>query len=95
MGALRKIEIAIDEDIAAKADQAVASGEFATLEDVIAEALAAWQIGRIQSDPANSLRLRQLWDEGLASGPAISGNFDLNDIKRRAAERADTIGRPT
>lgn len=87
MDEMRKIDVAISEDIAGEIDAAVASGEFATVDAAIAEALNAWSIGRLPYDHENTLRLRRLWEEGIGSGPAVEGNFDLADIKRRAAER--------
>lgn len=87
MGEMRKIDVAVSEDLASEIDAAVASGEFATVDAAIAEALNAWSVGRQPYDHENTLRLRRLWEEGIASGPPIEGNFDLADIKRRAAER--------
>ena len=86
MGAIRKIEIALDEESVAEAHAVVATGEFASLDDVVQQALDEWHHQRAVT-PEYTAHLRQLWEEGLASGPAIEGNFDLDDIKRRAAER--------
>lgn len=91
MGAIRRIEIAIDEEIAAEAEDAVAAGEFGTLEDVLRNALEAWHQQR-STTPENVERLRRLWEEGLASGPPLPGNFDLDDIKRRSAARRVSHG---
>lgn len=90
MVAIRKIDIAVAEDIATEIDAVVASGEFATVDAVVGAALEAWKVNRVLADPDNALRLRRLWTDGLASGTAIEGNFDLADIKRRAALRHDS-----
>lgn len=88
MGAIRRIEIVMDEDIAAEAEDAVAAGEFATLDDVVRSAFEAWYERRLEA-PENVERLRRLWEEGLASGPAVEMTGDwFEDIKRRGRERA-------
>lgn len=87
MGVVRKIDVTVSEERASEIDAAVDSGEFASAGEVVAAALDAWITERLFQDSANIQRLRRLWDEGIASGPAIEGNFDLADIKRRAAER--------
>ena len=84
MGAIRKISIALTEEMAVSVDQAVASGDYATTSEVIREALRLWKGQRLAGDAA---ALRRLWDEGTASGPAVVGNFDPDDIARRGRER--------
>ena len=87
MGAIRKISIALTEEMAVSVDQAVASGDYATTSEVIREALRLWKGQRLTS---NTAALRRLWEEGVASGPAVAGNFDPEDIARRGRERLAT-----
>ncbi|MDB5709321.1 MAG: hypothetical protein JWL96_1391 [Sphingomonas bacterium] len=87
MGAIRKISIALTEEMAVSVDQAVASGDYATTSEVIREALRLWKGQRLTNDVAV---LRRLWDDGVASGPAVAGDFDPEDIARRGRERMAT-----
>jgi antitoxin ParD1/3/4 len=87
MGAIRKISIALTEEMAVSVDQAVASGDYATTSEVIREALRLWKGQRLTSDVAV---LRRLWDDGVASGPGVAGDFDPEDIARRGRERMAT-----
>ncbi len=84
MGAIRKISIALTEEMAVSVDQAVASGDYATTSEVIRDALRLWKGRRLAEDAAT---LSRLWEEGLASGPPAAGNFDPDDIARRGRER--------
>ncbi len=79
MGEMRRIEIEIDAAMLAAADDAVENGRFADRDAVIRHALTFWN---------NEVRrVRQLIDEGFASGDPIEGNFDADDIKRRGRAR--------
>lgn len=94
MGVIRKIEveIEIDEDRAAEVDHVIESGEFETVDDVVRHAFDVWWHERMMKDPANVLRLRRLWKEGLASGEPVEvtdGWFE--DIKRRGRERVKAL----
>ncbi len=79
MGELRRIEVEIDAAMLAAADDAVEHGRFADRDAVIRHALAFWD--------DETKRIRQLIDEGFASGDPIEGNFDADDIKRRGRVR--------
>ncbi len=83
MGAVRKISIALTEELAADVERAVESGDYASSSEVIREALRAWRDDRA----LKIAELRRLVEEGLASGPAIEGNFDPDDIARRGRAR--------
>lgn len=83
MGAVRKISIALTEELAADVERAVESGHYASTSEVIREALREWKVGR----EAEIERYRRLVQEGLDSGPPIDGNFDVEDIVRRGRER--------
>lgn len=64
--------------------QAVESGEYATGSEVIREALREWKGRRSFPRPERD-RLRDLWAEGIASGP---GRFEsLAEIKAEARRR--------
>ena len=84
MGAVRKISIALTEELAADVERAVESGDYASSSEVIREALRAWRDERA----LRIAELRRLVEEGLASGPVKPVNdawFD--DIIRRGKAR--------
>lgn len=83
MGEIRKLDVALSEEMAVAFDSAIATGEYADDADIVGEALALWK--RRQAD--HVAYLKRMWEEGIASGPAIDGNFDLADIKRRGEAR--------
>ena len=81
-------------DIAAVMDDAVRAGEFATTEYIVRYALQLWlnerEMAKERLDAerrSEGKRLKRLWDEGLASGEPIDGNFDADDIIRRGRAR--------
>jgi antitoxin ParD1/3/4 len=80
MGAVRKISIALTEELAADVERAVESGDYASSSEVIRDALRAWR-----DDRALKLaELRRLVEDGLASGPPQPVSDDwFDDIVRR------------
>jgi antitoxin ParD1/3/4 len=90
MGAVQKLSIAVTEQQAREIEAAIESGDYSTTSEVVRDALRAWKRERAVR------RLRQLWEEGLASGEPVEGGFDAEDIKRRGrarlAEKAKRAG---
>ncbi len=86
MGAVQKMSIALTEELAREIEQAVASGDYSTASEVVRDALRAWKRERSGREAAVA-RLRELYEEGLASGEPIEGGFDAEDIIRRGRER--------
>lgn len=81
MAAAETITIALSPEPTGAIRDAVASGEYASANDVVREALSAWTMARTPHDDD----IRRLWDEGLASG---SGRFaDLDALMREARRR--------
>jgi antitoxin ParD1/3/4 len=67
MVASRKLNVDLTDELAGEIEAAVASGDYANAGEAVREALLAWK--RERSDRGAALRrLRQLWEEGLASG---------------------------
>lgn len=87
MGVMRRIEVSVSEDLAAKIDAAIDSGEYRDPADLISDMLDQWQ-SPAQDDPD---RLRRLWEDGLASGEPIPGGFDPADIHRRGLTRLKAL----
>lgn len=84
------ISVALTPEMAATLHEVVRSGEYASASDVMREALGQWQIRRTERDKATE-ELGQLWDEGVASGPARDGEAAFARIK--AWLDAKTCGR--
>jgi antitoxin ParD1/3/4 len=93
MGAAQKLSIALTEELARDIEAAVASGDYSTASEVVRDALRAWK--RERGDRAAAVRrLRELWDEGLASGePEPMPENWAEDIIRRGRERLAAKGR--
>jgi len=69
MADIQKVSVALTGEQVATLKAAVDSGEYATTSEIIREAIRDWQFKReLREDDAK--RLRRLWDEGKASGPA-------------------------
>jgi len=84
MANVEKVSIALTVDMAAVVREAVASGEYASSSEVVRDALRDWKLKR--SLRKNEIEhLRNLWEEGLASG---AGQFsDMDAIKQEARKR--------
>ena len=66
---IQKLSVALTREQLASLKAAVETGEYATTSEIVQEAVKDWQLKReLRLEDLN--RLRQLWDEGKASGPA-------------------------
>jgi antitoxin ParD1/3/4 len=84
MSKVAKVSIALTPELASVVDQAVRSGEYATGSEVIREALREWKQRRALM-ARDEDHLRELWEEGIASGP---GRFaDMAAIKAEVRSR--------
>ena len=87
MGAAQKMSIALTEELARDVEAAVASGDYSTASEVIRDALRAWKRERAGREAAIR-RLKELWEEGLASGEPVEMEDDwAEDIIRRGKAR--------
>lgn len=87
MGAVRKISIALTEELAADVERAVESGDYASNSEVIRDALRRWKQAR-DADAAKLAELRRLVQEGIDSGPSLPVTDDwLDDIVTRGRAR--------
>jgi antitoxin ParD1/3/4 len=82
-----KVSVALTPEMNELVQQAVASGEYASGSEVIREALREWKLRRTLKLHERA-ELRQLWAEGLQSGPARFG--DIEAIKREARRRFES-----
>jgi Arc/MetJ-type ribon-helix-helix transcriptional regulator len=87
MGELRRIEVSVSEELAAKLDAVINAGDYSDPADLVSDMLDRWYAPE-NEDPE---RLRRLWEEGLASGDPIEGGFDPEDIRKRGLERLKAL----
>lgn len=89
MGAVRKISIALTEELAADVESAVESGDYASSSEVIRDALRRWKQAR-ETEAAKLADLRQAIQEALDSGPPMPVTDDwFDDIIRRGRARLE------
>jgi antitoxin ParD1/3/4 len=81
---IEKVSIALTTEQLAVLRAAVDAGEYATTSEAIRAALRDWQLKRgLQQDDIR--RLRQLWQDGVASGSA--GEVDMTALRAEARAR--------
>ena len=87
MANIEKISVALTAEQVEALRAAVSTGEYATTSEIVREALREWQLKR-ELRHEEIKRLRQLWDEGTASGPGRLGDIDQvkNEARRRQAK---------
>jgi len=90
---VEKISVAVTPQQAATMREAVEAGEYATTSEIVREAMRDWLTKR-ELRQEDVRRLRQLWDEGKASGPPEPVDFDaLRKEARRKLTEASSNGR--
>jgi antitoxin ParD1/3/4 len=81
---VQKVSIALTGEQISALKAAVDTGEYATTSEIVREAIRDWQFKReLRQEDIN--HLRQLWDEGKASGPARP--VDFKKVKREGQRR--------
>lgn len=78
---VEKVSIALTTQQADLLREAVDSGEYATASEVVRDAMRVWQ-EKWEARQADIRKLRDLWDEGKASGPAQP--LDFEDLRKEA-----------
>ena len=86
---VQKLSIALTREQISSIKAAVETGEYATTSEIVREAIRDWQFKReLRQDDLR--RLRQLWDQGKASGAPAPADFD--DARREARKRLSSTG---
>jgi antitoxin ParD1/3/4 len=88
MSDIHKISVALTGEQIAALKAAVETGEYATTSEIVREAIRDWQF-KHDLRQEDIRRLRQLWDEGKASGPAAP--LDFNELRREARQRLTAV----
>jgi antitoxin ParD1/3/4 len=84
MPKIQKISVALTAEQVDALKAAVDTGEYATTSEIVREALREWQWRReLRREDLN--RLRQLWEQGKASGAAAP--LDRSQSRERARQR--------
>ena len=86
MSNVQKISVALTHQQIADVRAAIATGEYATPSEIIREAVRDWQLKRATRQD-DTKRLRQLWDEGKASGDG--GPVDFDELRQEARRRLE------
>lgn len=90
MTAVEKISIAITSDLASSMRRVVETGEYASVNEVVREALSEWE--RRSSERERTLDdLIRLADEGLNSGPPIDGAAAYQRLLSRLQAKSDPL----
>ena len=91
MGEMRKVNVSLDEKDVGLIDRLLAEERFSDETEILRYALMLLQHWsdeqdegcRVFAENYSSEEIRQLWNDGMASGPPLDGNFDLDDIRER------------
>lgn len=85
---IQKVSVALTAEQVSALKAAVDAGEYATTSEIVREAIRDWQLKR-ELRQEDIERLRQLWDEGIASGPPRPVDFDKlrREVRRKSAAR--------
>jgi antitoxin ParD1/3/4 len=83
MSNVQKVSVALTPEFMDLLKEAVDTGEYTSASEVIRDALRHWKQHRATRDTSTE-ELRQLWQEGIASGP---GRFKSIDAIKQEARR--------
>jgi antitoxin ParD1/3/4 len=91
---VQKISIALTAEQIGALKAAVETGEYATTSEIVREAIREWQFKRALRQE-DLRRLRQLWDEGKASGAATPVDFEnaRHEARQRLAQATEDQAR--
>jgi antitoxin ParD1/3/4 len=84
MADIQKVSVALTREQLSALKAAVEGGEYATTSEIVREAIRDWQFKR-DLRLEDIRRLRQLWDEGKASGPTRP--LDWDELRQEAERR--------
>lgn len=84
MANVEKLSVALTTQQADLLREAVDSGEYATASEVVREAIRAWQ-DKWEARRADIRKLRELWDEGKASGEPQP--LDFEELRKEARQK--------
>ncbi|HZC15836.1 MAG TPA: type II toxin-antitoxin system ParD family antitoxin [Caulobacteraceae bacterium] len=84
MATVKKLSIALTPEFATDIRHAIETGEYASVSEVVRDALRTWRHAR-ESRAVVLDELRRFWREGIESGESV--RLDPEDIKRRGRQK--------
>lgn len=81
---VQKVSVALTSEQLFSLKAAVEAGEYATTSEIVREAIRDWQFKR-EVRREDVRRLREAWDNGIASGPALP--LDFAELRKQARQR--------
>lgn len=87
---IQKVSVALTGEQLTALKAAVETGEYATTSEIVREALRDWQFKHEQRQ-LDIKRLREMWAEGKASGPAVP--LDFGELRREARQRLNAAAK--
>ena len=84
MSKIDKISVAITREQHAKIKAAIDRGDYASTSEVMRTALREWEL-KEEMHCLEGERIARLWDEGIASGPALDGPPVLERLRAKYA----------
>ena len=85
---MAQMNISIPDALKGWAEARVAGGRYSSTSDYVRDLVRRDQ--EAEERKAREIeRLRAAWNEGLASGDAVEGNFDVDDVARRGEARLE------
>ncbi|MBP0577958.1 type II toxin-antitoxin system ParD family antitoxin [Labrys sp. LIt4] len=88
MASVEKVSVALTTKQISSLRNAVEAGEYASTSEIVREALRDWEFKR-EARLEEINRLRQAWEEGIASGP--SRKTDLEKLREEGRRRLAAI----
>jgi len=88
MATVEKISAAVSAEMAGTMRDAVACGDYASIDEVVRDALRDWQLKRHVA-AMELAELRRLIEEGDNSGPGIDGELVFERLRAKYAAMAD------
>jgi antitoxin ParD1/3/4 len=87
---VQKVSIALTGEQIGALKAAIETGEYATTSEIVREAIRDWQFKR-ELRQQDLKRLRQLWDQGKASGATTPVDFEAarHEARQRSAIAAE------
>lgn len=84
MPGTEKISITLTPELAEMVNKAVETGDYASTSEVIREALRDWRLKQLARQQQIQT-IRQLWEEGIQSGPGRFQNLEelIQEAERR------------
>ena len=82
MAHVEKLSVALTRDMVAEVREAVASGDYGSVSEVIRDALREWRLRR-KIETIEAAEIRRLVSEGIESGPGLDADAVFSRLRAR------------